>query len=122
MQITEHVAQLLRPLDNVLLTLGAACFERLVQGVALDVIHDDEEASVAVDNIDNTGQIRVIEALQQFRFHDKVLLYDLIILNAVLADLLDRPDLVCFFVDSLIDNAHAALSDDAKDPVLAVYE
>ncbi len=64
----------------------------------------------------------MVEALEQLRFHDKVLLYYLIILNAVFADLLDRPDLVCFFVDSLIDNAHAALADDAKDPVLAVYE
>ncbi len=54
-QVTKHVAQLLRPLDNILLTLGAACFERLVQGVALYVIHDDEKASVAVDNVDNTG-------------------------------------------------------------------
>ena len=119
-QVAQHVGQLLCPVDNVLLRLGAVFFQCLIQGVALDIVHDDDKGIITVDNVDDTGQIRVLQLLQNVRFRHQTLLNDLEVLNAVFTDFLNRPVLICFFIDSQIDDTHAALSDFTQNSVFSV--
>ena len=121
-QIAQHVTELLRPFDDVLLGLRAELLQGLAQRVALDVVHDDDEGFVRVDDIDDAGEVGVIELFENVGLGHQALLHRLKVQDAVLANFLDGPLLVGLLVHGEIDHAHAALADLVQNFILAVYQ
>ena len=121
-EVPQHIAQLLGPLNDVLLRLGAVLLQCLVQGIALHVVHDDDERILRIDHVDDTRQIRVAQLLEDIRLRHQTLLHGFKIQYTVLADLLHCPGLVCLLIDGHIYDTHAALSDLVEDLIFSVNE
>ena len=122
MEVPQHIAQLLGPLNDVLLRLGAVLLQCLVQGVALHVVHDDDERILRINHVDDTRQIRVAQLLEDIRLRHQTLLHGFKIQYTVLADLLYCPGLVRLLIDGHIYDTHAAVSDLVEDLIFSVNE
>ena len=91
MKISQNIAELFCPLYYIFLLLGALLLQNAVEGLSLDIVHNNEKGSVPVNHVNDAGQIGMVQLFQKIRLSDQPLLYHLKILNAVLPHLFDSP-------------------------------
>ena len=121
MEISQHIAKLLCPLDDILLWLRAGFLQHVSKGASFYIVHDDQERVIPVDDIDDAGQIRMIQPLQHIRLNDQSLTHNFKILGTIFTDFLDGPRLICCFIYGKVYNAHATLPDLIQDFIFSVY-
>ena len=106
-QVAQHITELTRPFQDLFRRLGPRPLQKVLKTRSLDIVHDDQEAVLLIDDIDNTGQVGMIQALEQVRLGDQPPRDGLCTGSAGLADLLDGPGLVGPLIDGQVDGAHA---------------
>ena len=122
MQIAQHITQLLRPLNDLVRVLCAAVLEQALQAFALDIIHDNQEAVITINHIDNAGQMGMVQLFQHLRLCHQALVNRGKVSGAILADLFDCPGFVGALIDGKVDHAHAAVANLAQYFVFSVYD
>ena len=71
---------------------------QILKAVTFDVIHNDDEAVILIDHIDDARQVGMVELFEHFRLCHKVLADNSRIISAVLADFFYSPGLVCTLI------------------------
>ena len=122
MEIAEHIADLFAPLDHAFLRLRTPALQDTLEALSLNIIHDDQEAVLRVDHVDNARQVRVAQAFEHIRLDHESLLHGLEIAHAVLPNLLDRPRFIGALIDCKINHAHTAAAYLAQDLILMIYQ
>ena len=111
MKIRQYITKLFCPFNNICLVLGSIFPDNTFQMTSFYVVHDNQEASVSVNDIDNAWQVWVIQFFQQISFHYKALFYHLKILNTVFSYLFNRPLFIGSFIHGKVNHTHTALPD-----------
>ena len=121
MQVVEHVAELLRPVDDRVLWLRALFFYHTAQRDAFYVVHYNAYHLAVVDNIYDSRQSGVVKLFQHIRFADGALNYYFVVpIPSIFLDFFYRPLFIKAYISCEVYFGHSALSYLSKYLVFSV--
>ena len=124
MEVSQHIAKLLAPFHHPLKGLSAAMFQQMIQAVSLNVFHDNHEAVVRLNHVENLGEVRMLKALKHIRRSCQFLFNYRMMINVFLSllNLPNRKRFVRLFIDCKIYFAYGVKSDLCQNLILFICQ
>ena len=121
MQVSQHITKLFCPFNNVFLILSSVFLNHTFQMAPFNIVHNNQKGSVPVNDINNTGEVWVMQLFQQVCLYRQPLLNHIKVFHPILTNLFNGPLLICPFIHGQINDTHAALTDFIQYFVFSIY-